>query len=418
MCYRRFLRIWLCCVLIAGCAAVAPAVEWQSHSVRKLNGAAPETLIPAKLQIATNQWNTAPFNGIAACPSMVYMPEKDRLLMSGFFDYPLRNMIASSDDRGTTWTEPVSLSGRVLTYLGNGELIASTSDTNWLSGDYGQTWTSMPSPPASNGRPWIQWDPMLVDKNPTTGQVERIMSYCTDNLQPDGHFQGYVRFSTDKGATWHNEIKVPQMYRVNEVAFARAVNGDIIAACRTDNPDEYENENDHYGGLAVSVSEDNGSTWSDLNVLYEYGRHHPSMVLMSDGKVVMTYVVRKGYDDTPEGYPRFGIEAVISNDNGQTWDLDHRYILDEWAGNSVGAWWQSSQSTASVLLPDGSILTAYGTGYRATEPYLTTYRPRDIGLVNWRLESIPEPSSLVILGTGFLMVVCYFKRKRWLNRSW
>ena len=39
----------------------------------------------------------------------------------------------------------------------------------------------------------------------------------------------------------------------------------------------------------------------------------------------MTYVVRKGNVNRPEGSPQFGIEAVVSRDHGETWDLDHKY---------------------------------------------------------------------------------------------
>ena len=87
---------------------------------------------------------------------------------------------------------------------------------------------------------------------------------------------------------------------------------------------------------------------------------------MPNQDIVMTYVVRKGYTNDKDGFPRFGIEAVVSRDHGQTWDLDHRYILHCWTGKRKGDtyWWPSSQATSSVLLPDGSILTAFGTGYR------------------------------------------------------
>ena len=55
------------------------------------------------------------------------------------------------------------------------------------------------------------------------------------------------------------------------------------------------------------------------------------------GEIVMTYVVRKGYVDSPDGFPQFGVEAVVSRDHGQTWDLDHRYILHHWIGHIEGA---------------------------------------------------------------------------------
>jgi hypothetical protein len=58
---------------------------------------------------------------------------------------------------------------------------------------------------------------------------------------------------------------------------------------------------------------------------------------MPDGNIVMTYVVRLGYPATHDGFPQFGVEAVVSHDNGQTWDKEHRYILAIWAGNITGA---------------------------------------------------------------------------------
>jgi hypothetical protein len=124
-------------------------------------------------------------------------------------------------------------------------------------------------------------------------------------------------------------------------------------------------------------------------MLYQWGRHHPSMGLMPNGDVVMTYVVRLGYEDSPDGFPRYGIEAVVSADHGKTWDLDHRYILAAWQGlYKRPSYMCSSQSTSSLLLPDGSILTAFGTGYRVKfgpggegdHPI-----PRDVGLIRWRV---------------------------------
>ena len=380
-------------------AVTASAAEWQPQPVRQLNGTAAASVLPAKLQIVTKSWNR-----VVAVPYLAHMPEKDRLLMLVGCDYPHQAMVLSSDDHGTTWTEPrylhVDAKGKSdaafsvgLTYLGKGRLMANSGATHWVSNDYGNTWAAITNPPASNGRPWIEWDPLLVDRNPTTGHVDRLMSFCSDNLQPNGHFQGYIRFSTDGGSTWVNEIKVPEMARVNEVAFIRAKNGHIIAACRTDNPEKYAKEIDHYGGLAVSISKDNGQTWSALNTLYEWGRHHPSMVLMPNGQIVMTYVVRKGYPDTPEGFPQFGVEAVVSHDNGATWDLEHRYILDEWVGNRPSSdphsWWPSSQATSSVLFSDGSILTAFGTGYRSKKVNGQS-APRDVGLILWRPEQTPR----------------------------
>jgi len=42
----------------------------------------------------------------------------------------------------------------------------------------------------------------------------------------------------------------------------------------------------------------------------------------------------------------------------------------------------SSQSTSMVLLPDGTILTAFGTGYRCKGG---GEGPRDVGLIRWQV---------------------------------
>ena len=199
-------------------------------------------------------------------------------------------------------------------------------------------------------------------------------------LETDGHTlgladgpysQGYFRSSPDLGRTWSEPEKIPQWLGVNEVDLAVAKNGDWIAACRTDVPSRFAALGiDSYGGLGVSISKDKGKTWSTVNKLYEWGRHHPSMVVLPDDRIVMSYVARLGYPNNAQGYPQFGIEAVVSDDNGQTWDLDHRYVLTVWVGNIKIPhlrYWCSAQATSTALLPDGTLLTAFGTGFTITE---------------------------------------------------
>ncbi len=370
---------------------------WRKHVVRQRAGVGKEINLSAKMEMVSED-----LNRFMAVPYIAYMPEKNRLLLLEGNDYPHRAETLYSDDLGLTWSEPKLVSSEAgglaigLTNLGGGNLMLNMGK-HYFSSDFGETWgNTIDVPPASNGRGWYEWDPVLVDKD-KPGKVTRLMSYCSDNMQPDGHFQGYIRFSDDVGKTWRDEVKIPEMYAVNEVAFVRAKNGDIVAACRTDNPDRFKDEIDHYGGLAVSISKDNGLTWSKLNWLYEWGRHHACMVLMPNGDIVMTYVVRKGYIDTADGYPQFGIEAVVSRDNGKTWDLDHKYILHSWKGNRKEAegWWASSQATSTVRLPDGSLITAYGTGYRS-QPTPKGAAPRDVGLIRWKLNNKPVATDRTI----------------------
>jgi hypothetical protein len=409
MCCWKSSRLAAGCILIVGWTTAVMAAEWKPHVVRQLNGAASPISIPAKLQIITEAWNR-----VVAVPYIVYMPEKDRLLMLVACDYPHQALTMFSNDRGATWSKPayIHVDGKGksdvpmatgLTYLGQGKAVINDGTRHWFSRDYGATWGNpLPLGPVPSGKPWGFWDPMLVERDATTGVVTRLTETGYDVAWPTqgaAEAVGYLRFSADEGRTWRDAFHPPQWKGVSEVALLRAANGDLVAACRTDVSGKFKRKSlDHYEGLAVSLSKDGGRNWSSLNRLYEWGRHHPSMLLMPNHDIVMTYVVRLGYIRTRDGFQQFGIEAVVSHDHGQTWDLDHRYVLNTWASNRKGrsecapgpqAWWASSQATSSVLLPDGAILTAFGTGYRSQPDSNNVSTPRDVGLVLWRLGDQP-----------------------------
>ena len=401
---------WGIILSIASTSSVSMA-GWQPHVVRQINGRSRQIRLSARLQIVTESWNR-----VVAVPYIVYLPEKNRLLMLVGCDYPHRAFVLTSDDRGANWTDPRPTSGvkngnaqiglgTSLTNLGNGNLLFYAGPTRWFSKDYGKTWgNSVPISPAADGTGWHIWDPPLVDRDQKTGKITRLVE--TGYNVASGHNQAYIRFSSDAGKTWSKSIKVPQWNDANEVALFRAGNGDIIGACRSGVAAQKQKLGetlDHYEGLGISISKDNGLTWSTVNKLYDYGRHHPSMILMPNNDIVMTYVVRKGYVDDKHGFPQFGIEAIVSRDHGQTWDLDHKYILHTWVGNQKGptSWWPSSQATSSRLLPDGSIITAFGTGYRIQQGPKNPQAPRDAGLLRWRLNEKPVNTERTIRNAAF-----------------
>jgi len=397
-------------------AASPGQAEWKSHEIHQLNGKARRFRLPARLQIVTESWNR-----VVAVPYIVYMPEKNRLLMLVGCDYPHRAFVLTSDDRGATWTDPrparlgddgkpsIGL-GTSLGYLGKGKLVfyesgglAVGKPVRWFSSDYGRTWGNpVPIAPSPDNKPWSIWDPPLVDRHPKTGKIIQLAETGYNSIG-DG-VQAYIRFSTDVGRTWSKAIKVPQWQGANEVTLMRTGNGDLLAACRTDIPRRLKAKRlDHYEGLGTCISKDDGRTWSAVKKLYDYGRHHPSLLLMPNRDVVMTYVVRLGYVNDPKGFPQFGIEAVVSRDHGVTWDLDHRYLLHVWSGKRKGKtyWWPSSQATSSVLLPDGAILTAFGTGYRIQAGPKSPQAPRDAGLIQWRLNTKPVNAERAIRDSAF-----------------
>ncbi len=392
-------------------SAVDPTPGWLEYTIERMNGSDGRTSLPALFQLVTAKWG----HENAQMPNLVYMPEKKRLLLTIEYGPPtVRTVVIYSDDFGATWSQRrwlhVDAQGKPdvgvtagLTYLGNGFLTTSPeSGTRYFSRDYGMTWTeTSPVPKAANGRELYHWDPLLVDRD-KSGRIVRLAEVRwneTGALRDDPkskYSQAYIWFSTDLGKSWSKEASVPAWHGVNEVALVRARNGDIVAACRTDNPVRFTGELDLYSGMGVSISQDNGGTWSDLNRLYEYGRHHPSLIVLPNGNIVMPYVVRIGYPDAKNGFPRFGIEAVISRDNGKTWDLDHKYILAYWTGKVSGrnSWWGLSQTTSTVRLPDGALLTAFGTGFRneSTQPWCKM----DVGLVRWRVSDQPANSDRTI----------------------
>ena len=380
--------------------SIAPAIaQWSDHEIRQLNGRAQPLRHRARAQVPTERWGRS-----IQMPYLIHMPEKDELLLLGLSDRPTRAVLSRSLDRGATWSEPAYASSdkpdlpgsMALTYLGAGKAIMvpaeGTMDLNMTSEDFGRTWRQVPRPPAFAGMPFIVWDPWHVQTEAGSGRVSRIVEtgyVSIGDWEKGGYSQGVIRFSTDAGQTWSETTKVPQWKGWNEIVVTRAKNGDLVAACRSDSPQRFRKHvYDNYSGIGVSLSKDDGRTWSGINVLFDWGRHHPSMVLLPGGKIVMTYVVRLGYPNTPDGFPQMGIEAVVSRDNGQTWDLDHRYLLVTWTGRVKGPdgrYIAQSQSTSSVLLPDGSILTSYGGAHRAVRTVPGASEPREVGLVNWKI---------------------------------
>jgi hypothetical protein len=391
--------------------------QWEPHEVHQLNGMSGRIRSAARFQIVTESWNR-----VVAVPYIVNMPDKDRLLMLVGCDYPHRAFVLTSDDRGATWTDPrparigddgkasIGL-GTSLAYLGKGKLVFYESGSagagqpsRWFSLDYGRTWGDpVPLAPTPDGKRWSIWDPPLVEQHARTGELVRLIE---TGYQQSGHknSQAFLRSSADGGATWSSAAKIAQWNGANEVALMRAANGHLIAACRTVIPVRLQSESiDHLEGLGISTSTDDGRTWSDVRKLYDYGRHHPSLILMPNKDIVMTYVTRLGYVDDRNGFPQFGIEAVVSHDHGATWDLDHRYLLHVWSGKRKGEtyWWPSSQATSSMLLPDGNILTAFGTGYRIKAGKDSPQAPRDAGLIEWRLNTKPVNTERAIRDAAF-----------------
>jgi hypothetical protein len=86
---------------------------------------------------------------------------------------------------------------------------------------------------------------------------------------------------------------------------------------------------------------------------------HAHLILLPNRDILLTHIERQDIDDGRLASYRRGCGAVISHDNGLTWDMAHRYILDgfDFSDNTPMALACGHQY--STLLSDGRTLTCY-----------------------------------------------------------
>ena len=111
-----------------------------------------------------------------------------------------------------------------------------------------------------------------------------------------------------------------------------------------------------------SESKDKGKTWSTpVQLLPMLGGSPPHILKHSSGALVCTY----GYREAP-----FGVKAMFSFDNGNTWDSGYDIYVNGVSGD-LGY-------PSSVELDDGSLITVYYQKYKENEKPSILY-------TKWRL---------------------------------
>ena len=308
--------------------------------------------------------------------------------------------IAFSDDKGETWSDFQTVpgaSGRPmnLTAHGGGTL-SFVAGKRFFSPDYGKTWPdSINHPQTKDGHTFHLEGNAWVDRD-RNGKANALLElgwhYKPGKKHPYDDATVVFRRSVDGGRNWIDEIEPPQwkftmthdgkdyIRGVSEGAIVRAANGDLVAALRSDMPPQYFDgpHDDSLEGTAISISKDNGATWSEMDILYYAGRHHANLQRMPNGDLVCTMVVRTDCDDTQHKLAsnRRGMDAIVSRDNGRTWNLDRRYELDAFNYSRPDGYWVDGKSghIGAVVLDDGHIISVYGQ-YLLGAAVLVTWDP-------------------------------------------
>ena len=404
----KFLRVlmaaWALNAMASMAADEAPSawLPWQQETIRVGNerdGFHDTVAVRRRLS------NPAYGNGHMKMPYLAQVPDEKRLLLMVHCGFEgaasaadCQNYLMESTDEGETWSAPFSpwqepmTSGWGLTCCGNGVILIGNGHSRSVDG--GKTWQWRPLEVDPRfGKFIIGWDPCFVFPD-SQGRHLLDMAYFTRNFElPESKLLPLVRESHDAGETWSPWRGIPEFPGVSEITIIANAQGELVAAMRATTL--MAPSNDHSDRLEYSISKDGGKTWAPPKVVAGSGRHHPSMALLPDGRIAMTYVVRHGYPDE-DGRHVYGIEAVLSHDGGHTWDVDHRYQLARWTHDcvvlderqnpvQVEKFWGAPQATSTVYLAESKeLITAYGTSQNISHRVGGEILPRQCALVKWR----------------------------------
>jgi len=232
----------------------------------------------------------------------------------------------------------------------------------YLGGAYFETSTD-------NGKTWVRKEIsmpsnivglMLYSQRPSTLNTSKgVRLYAVYGLR-SGTSKREVYFlrSDDDGKSWKCYPMYPDglsdsAVGLTETAIEEAADGTIVAMMRSD-PSGY---------LWEATSADGGLTWTKPAKTSIWG-FPADLIRLKDGRLLCAY----GYRRSP-----MGIRAVISRDNGKTWDIKQELII---RADGLGLEMDLGYPLLHQL-PDGSIFCIYyitTDGYHNTQVDCTTFK--------------------------------------------
>ncbi len=319
-----------------------------------------------------------------AWPKLTLLP--DGTIIAALYDQPSHGLLPgdvscwASTDGGATWEQRANVTNHegdrawfnhALGVAGNGDLIVATSGWDYIDGAK----TDRPLVPvvrrsSDEGRTWVESgrfpeSPESAEALVPFGTIVRgtdgvlrvaAFSYAR-NQPPPREDTGYVVASTDDGKSWSIAATIGRP-EVNETDILQTPSGRWLAAAR--------NLGTHNGRGAHSIdlyASSDARTWNRHAQLTLPDQHPGDLLALADGRILLTFGDRRG--------PDFGVNAMVSADDGDSWSAPFR-IAGGFASRDSGY-------PSSVQLDDGTIVTAYYA--KSAEDY----RGYHMGVVRWRL---------------------------------
>ena len=250
----------------------------------------------------------------------------DRLL-----DRPHDTWVTLSPDGGKTWQKPLPIDVSEIGWGSPYGRISTQPDGSMLMPIYGLEVrpSGQKSPPRPDGAPG--------DQN-----------------------HSYLFRSTDNGKSWKRWSEVGDgKLQLNETAILRLPDGKIIAAVRSRTRD-----------LLRTDSTDEGRTWSKPRPLAPINVHPADLVLLDDGRILLTigYRIR----------PLCGVVGMVSDAQGEfKWEKHFVLMNDAYSGDCG--------YPSTVLLKDGRAMTLYYATLLKGEPKWSTH----CGALTYRVPGNP-----------------------------
>jgi Neuraminidase (sialidase) len=297
--------------------------------------------------------------------------------------------VSTSADGGKCWSDPIEIVPRwedarnpALGVNSKGELIAAFWKAklhNYENGNDGNIYNSnsdfnkegkekiaalFTSKSSDNGKTWEEAKPYMSKLLTLASPYGRIIKgpdgtlfmsvYGTPRSPEEGVRDMVILMrSTDDGSTWGNETIVAKGY--NETSFEFLKDGTMIAAARSEKG----------GHIDILFSKDMGITWSEPVNVTRDGEHPADLTLLQSGRLLLTF----GRRIRP-----MGCGALISDDNGMTWNREAEVLLAGDGGESFDLGYPST-----VQFDDGNIITVL---YYAAGSEMSSIWKRNWGYVS------------------------------------